>query len=68
MSSWKITRERPDWGPDFEPAPLPIPLHADDLDVLDELLRENGDCDDAEAFADHVKAIMAAYDKLYYGM
>lgn len=47
---------------------LPKPLGPADLEVLDELLRENGDCDCAEDFADHVKAIMAAYDKLYYGL
>lgn len=47
---------------------LPAPLGQDDLDTLDDLLRENGDCDCAEDFADHVKAIMAAYDKLYYGL
>jgi hypothetical protein len=48
------------------PKTLPVPLGADDLDALDELLRNNGDCDHAAEFAAHVKAIMRAYAGLYY--
>jgi len=59
-----------DFTPVFLTASRPVvtPLGPADLEVLDELLRNNGDCDDAEAFADHVKAIMVAYERLYLSL
>lgn len=65
MLQVEAAHQRAGWSNEPPPPPPPEPLSAEDIDKVEEALRDTyGDADEAGAFSQHVVDVLRAYERL----